>query len=781
MTELASLVVSVKSDGVKAAAGDLAGLAKQGKAAETATEKLASGFTSAAKAAGVYADASGRLREANGRFLSDSRKSELGLKGVESQLRKTSAEADRFGAAARQLVGALAIGATFQAVIRNTIESENALAQLNATLKSTKGAAGLTSDEIVTMAQGLQKVTTFGDDAIIAMESQLLTFTKLGRDVVPQASEAILDLATKMGGDLKGATVQIGKALNDPIQGISALTKVGVTFNDAQKETIKQMVEMGDVAGAQSLILQELQTEFGGSARAARDTFGGAITALHNTFGDLLEGSGGNLNDAKAAVEGLNTALSDPEVQRAFGVIVSGVLKITQVMADALPVIVGFTESLGEGLARLVHGTNAGDLVGQMDLLIAKQQELAGVSQRMGQSGSPERAAAIQKEIDAAQGNIEAILNTRLETGFAAAASRDAAAATTTQTTATVALLPHLKTEAELKKESTAAAKEKAAALKIEKTATDALLKAQQDTVRAAEQAQANTDSKKALLGQVDPITGEQQKHQKELDDLRLLNANKLLEDQRYLELKTQAETAHDEQMRILQEENFRRQSTGNELLMASLDQLQVGATNALVGLATGANNGEEAVRQLATSILNEGVGALVQMGVQVVKNMIMGQAAQAATTATSVASAATATAAWTPAAAAASIGSFGGAAAAGLAGMAAAIPAMIGLLSFDGGGFTGSGSRSGGMDGKGGFPAMLHPNETVIDHTKGQSTGGGVTVNVIESSEKAGQQEKSTNADGSEAINVFVADIFGDGPRSQAIRDKFGLAGVGR
>jgi tape measure domain-containing protein len=322
---------------------------------------------------------------------------------------------------------------------------------------------------------------------------------------------------------------------------------------------------------------------------------------------------------------------------------------------------------------------------------------------------------------------------------------------------------------------------ESTAALKAEKALNAATLKGQAETVAAMAAAQANKDSNKALLGQVDPITGENQKFQKEMDDLRLLNANKLLEDQRYLDLKAQAETAHDEQIRVLQEENFRRQSYGNELLMASLDQLQVGATNALVGLATGASNGEDAIRQLATSILNEGVGALVQMGVQVVKNMVMGQAAQAASTATSVASAATATAAWTPAAAAASIGSFGGAAAAGLAGMAAAIPAMIGLLSFDGGGFTGLGSRSGGMDGKGGFPAMLHPNETVIDHTKGQTTGGGVTVNVIESNEKAGTQEKTTSADGSEEVNVFVADIFGDGPRSQAIRDKFGLSGVGR
>ncbi len=64
--------------------------------------------------------------------------------------------------------------------------------------------------------------------------------------------------------------------------------------------------------------------------------------------------------------------------------------------------------------------------------------------------------------------------------------------------------------------------------------------------------------------------------------------------------------------------------------------------------------------------------------------------------------------------------------------GTALGIPAVstTPLASADGGGFTGAGSRTGGVDGKGGFPAILHPNETVIDHTKGQTIGGGgVTV----------------------------------------------------
>jgi len=61
-------------------------------------------------------------------------------------------------------------------------------------------------------------------------------------------------------------------------------------------------------------------------------------------------------------------------------------------------------------------------------------------------------------------------------------------------------------------------------------------------------------------------------------------------------------------------------------------------------------------------------------------------------------------------------------------------LAASLGIKTFDGGGYTGSGARSGGVDGKGGFPAILHPNETVVDHTKGQSSGGGavnITLNI--------------------------------------------------
>ncbi|MCV0076732.1 tape measure protein [Pseudomonas aeruginosa] len=207
-----------------------------------------------------------------------------------------------------------------------------------------------------------------------------------------------------------------------------------------------------------------------------------------------------------------------------------------------------------------------------------------------------------------------------------------------------------------------------------------------------AQQIEAN----KQLLGQMDPIAGEDQRYQTELENLKKLNEAKLLEDQRYLELKTQAEQQHDATMKQLEEERFRRQAAGNEMIMATLDQVQQAGTNALTGLITGANNGADAMRQLAGAMLNQVVGALVKVGIEQAKNFIMGQAQQAAAATTAAATGAAMASAYAPAAAAASVASFGGAATAGLTAMAAAIPAMLGM--FAGGRQYGGPVGAGGM-----------------------------------------------------------------------------------
>ena len=202
--------------------------------------------------------------------------------------------------------GAAAIKAATDAYIRQ----ENAIAQLDQRLKSTGATVGFTSKELQGMAASLQKVTTFGDEATIEMQGLLLTFTQIRGPIFQGAQEAILNVAQAMGTDLKSAAIQVGKALNDPKGQLSALSRSGIQFNDVQKEQIKLMQEAGDIAGAQTIILKELETQFGGAARAARDTLGGAITSLSNVMGDLGETIVGKGSEALGVVGGLNAMTS---------------------------------------------------------------------------------------------------------------------------------------------------------------------------------------------------------------------------------------------------------------------------------------------------------------------------------------------------------------------------------------------------------------------------------------------------------------------------------------
>lgn len=177
-------------------------------------------------------------------------------------------------------------------------ESQDVMAQTEAVIKSTGGVAGVTADEVSKLASSLQGVTKFSDEAVQSGENLLLTFTGIGKDIFPEATKTMLDMSQALGQDTKASAIQLGKALNDPILGVTALRKVGVSFSEAQQDVIKNLVETGRKAEAQKLILQELKLEFGGSAEAAGKTLSGQLEILKNSFGDVQEVIGATIAKA---------------------------------------------------------------------------------------------------------------------------------------------------------------------------------------------------------------------------------------------------------------------------------------------------------------------------------------------------------------------------------------------------------------------------------------------------------------------------------------------------
>ena len=193
------------------------------------------------------------------------------------------------------VAGIAALGTVLVQSVKEAQAAQEVSAQLDAVLKSTGGAAGMTRDALEEQALALSKVTRFEDDAILAGNAIMLTFTNIGKDIFPRATQATLDLSTAFGMDLQSATMMVGKALNDPIKGLTALGKAGVQFTEDQKEMISAMVEAGDVAGAQTLILAELEKQIGGSAVAAGSTMTGQMEIMKNALGNVKEQIGGAL------------------------------------------------------------------------------------------------------------------------------------------------------------------------------------------------------------------------------------------------------------------------------------------------------------------------------------------------------------------------------------------------------------------------------------------------------------------------------------------------------
>jgi Prophage tail length tape measure protein len=185
------------------------------------------------------------------------------------------------------------IGAIIHTGFAETMDASKGTAQLAAGIKSTGNAAGVSVTGLNALASSIQGYSGQTDDSIVASEQLLLTFTNIknkGPDkIFDRATAATADMAAKMGGDASGAAIQLGKALNDPVKGITALSRVGVSFTQAQKDSIAAMVKHGDTAGAQKIILKELETEFGGAAKAAGESMPGQLAKGKRAFEDLSQ------------------------------------------------------------------------------------------------------------------------------------------------------------------------------------------------------------------------------------------------------------------------------------------------------------------------------------------------------------------------------------------------------------------------------------------------------------------------------------------------------------
>ncbi len=387
------------------------------------------------------------------------------VRGAQARMAKGWKNADKFvqqhgkKIAALGAVAIAGLGLAIKKVIANTSEQEKAFAQLEATIKATGGAAGKTAIELSETASALQKITVFGDEAIMNGQSLIATFKNIKGDNFDRTTRAVLDMATSMGTDLKSAAIQVGKALNDPALQMSALSRSGVTFTESQMDMAKAMQATGNMAGAQAIILKELESEFIGSAEAARNTLGGALLGLENSFNDLFEASADGSKDLTAAVQELEGTLNDPTTKKAFEDMSAGLLGIAVDAIEAGKAIAWLYRELngmvgGEGNEPLLGDLHM-ELIGLENSLIAME----GAS-----NGFFNGFRVRQKDIDEVKGKIkelnEEIDNHSYTVGAAAKKNQELLDSLQEVTvTATRRGEAALKTEKQIKAEAKAAEK----------------------------------------------------------------------------------------------------------------------------------------------------------------------------------------------------------------------------------------------------------------------------------------------------------------------------------
>jgi hypothetical protein len=298
----------------------------------------------------------------------DSGEFKSGLSVAEKDLKKATRQIEKIGKSmvntGQQLSMAvtLPMAAMAGVAVKGALDQRAAIAQVEAAIASMGNIAGRTAEQLAKNADALEMNSLVDADVILTkVTANLLTFGNVAGEVFDRAQQSAIDMAQRMGSDPQAAAIMLGKALNDPIKGITALTRVGVQFTAAQKAQIKAFAETGQVAKAQGIILAEVERQFAGAAKAAADASPWrqatvAINQAADAFGEALLPIIPPITDAVVRVAQAFASLS-PQMQQtvliaaavaaAFGPVLVGIGSVTAALAGRLaPALLAYRASL---------------------------------------------------------------------------------------------------------------------------------------------------------------------------------------------------------------------------------------------------------------------------------------------------------------------------------------------------------------------------------------------------------------------------------------------------
>lgn len=247
------------------------------------------------------------------------------LEGLTGRLGPLGGALSRLGPAGLAAGAAIAgLGLILTRGVQEAAEADRSYRRLEAVLRATGHASGLTAREIAGFAEEMERSTLASAESVQDAASVLATFRSVSGETFTRAIRLAQDLSTVFGQDLRSSATQLGKALEEPIQGISALRRVGVSFTASQRELIESLVQTGQTAEAQKVILDALEQQVGGASVAEAGGLTSAANRLSDAWGNLLKAIGhtpaisglaeGALNTLARAVEGITSLFEEDPI-----------------------------------------------------------------------------------------------------------------------------------------------------------------------------------------------------------------------------------------------------------------------------------------------------------------------------------------------------------------------------------------------------------------------------------------------------------------------------------
>ncbi|MEG8893342.1 tape measure protein [Klebsiella pneumoniae] len=292
-------------------------------------------------------------------------------------------------------------------------------------------------------------------------------------------------------------------------------------------------------------------------------------------------------------------------------------------------------------------------------------------------------------------------------------------------------------------------------------------------------------------LAEVDPVQQLANQHAQELALIQQFEQQGVLAHENALALKNAADRQYEQQRIAAQWEILSQQSLGYNMLTSAVDAFSGNASNAITGLLTGTMSAQEAMQSLGNTILNSVINSIVQVGVEMLKNFIIGQTIGAASTANGLLQASLLTNAWTPAAYAASVATGGAAAKVGAVAYGSGLATSMALSTVSGARYNGGPVSAGGLYqvGEKGKPEIYQAstgkqymipgdNGKVISNKDMQ--GGGLNVQVVinnQASKAEPQYMGATQNDGNYVLEFLISDAERNGPYISTLQSTLGLS----